>query len=173
MLLLLLTSSPAVAAGFEEASAQQPSRRFRLNFGTGITLGLSDVEEWGSDTVGVGGSFYHLNLSLAPSWQVAHAWALGARASWASDAGSRGTDTRSLWQLGAEARLQPRGLLGPYLAATLGLAGAEDRVGSASALQWAPALGGAAGYDFDLASPVALGLELRGGRQLAARVARR
>lgn len=138
----------------------------RLAVGTGLTFGLAEVEKRGSDVVGVYSNAYSWNVSLSSSWPLLQSWALGARGSWSSDAGARGSESSSLWQLGAEIRQQPRGWLGPYLAASLGGAAARDSVDGETATQWAPAVGAALGYDFGIGEALALGLELRGGAAL-------
>jgi hypothetical protein len=150
--------SPAPA---ERPRASQPDG-LRLTLGTGLTMGLADVEISGGD-VSTTSNAYHWNVSVAPSWPLSSTWALGARGSWSSDAGARGSESSSLWQLGAELRQQPRGWLGPYLAATLGGAAARDMIDAGTAIQWAPAVGAAAGYDFGIGQSLALGLELRAG----------
>jgi hypothetical protein len=169
-LVALAAVDAAPARAVEEegpAPAAQPRtsepHRLRLTLGTGLTLGLADVETQESDVVSISSTFYRWNVSVAPSYQLSRTWALGARGSWSSDAGARGSDSSSLWQLGAEVRQQPRGWLGLYLAASLGGAAARDTVGGETVTQWAPVLGAAVGHDFAIAEALDLGLELRGG----------
>jgi hypothetical protein len=170
----LLAFSAADAAPARALEEEGPARvspqprtsephRLRLTLGTGLTLGLADVETQESDVVSLANTFYRWNVSIAPSYQLSRTWALAARGSWSSDAGARGTDSSSLWQLGSEIRQQPRGWLGLYVAAGLSAAAARDSVGGETVTQWAPALGAAVGHDVGLAEPLALGVELRGG----------
>jgi hypothetical protein len=157
------------------SAAAAVERPLRLSVGTGLTLGLSDVEESRGDQVDIGGSAFLLNLSVAGSYQLSESWALGARGSLASDSGARaqasttGQDlalTRNLWQFAGEGRYQPGGMWGGYAALNAGAALATDAMGSTSASQWAPLLGSALGYDVEVAPAFALGLELRGGAAL-------
>jgi hypothetical protein len=161
---------PAAASGSEgggpapvEAPEASEPHGIRLTLGTGLTMGLTSVEKHASDVVDVRSYAYRWNVILATSWPSSRSWALGARGSWSSDAGARGTESSSLWQLGAEVRQQPRGWLGPYLAASLGGAAARDTVDGQTATQWAPAVGAAVGYDFGIGESLAVGLELRAG----------
>lgn len=170
------TAEPSDGQAGPSATEEPPAEHdVRLGFGTGLTLGLSDMEERFGDTVTITGSAFHLNLHISPSYQLTPRWALGLRGSWASDAGARGMasssgeqvdKTRNLWQLTAEGRYQPGTQRGPYVAGSAGYAGAVDSVGSASAWQWAPLVGGALGYDFPVADIFSLGLELRGAYAL-------
>jgi hypothetical protein len=157
----------AASLEFPEGSRAPAAGRFRLGLGTGLALGLSQVEEQSSDTVGSDQSFFRWNLSLAPAYRVSPVWSLGVRGSWSSDAGARSSGevsvTRTFWQLSADARFQPGGLVGPYLGLGAGQAWAVDNLGSASAVQSAPLLAAAVGHDFGLLEPLALGVELRGG----------
>jgi hypothetical protein len=171
--MLALLASAAFEAGragaLDEAGPVPAAARastpagVRLTLGTGLTLGLSDVETRAGDAISVSSAFYRWNVGVASHWPVSHAWAIGARGSWSSDAGARGTEASSLWQLGAEVRHQPRGWLGPYVSASAGAAAARDSVDDSTVTQWAPALGAAAGYDVGVGAALAIGLELRGG----------
>jgi hypothetical protein len=158
--------------GSGRAEAPLAQRAVRLSLGTGLTLGLSSVEERRSDVVASSSSAYLWNVHAAASYRLGTAWALGVRAAWSSDAGARAGASssgssvelsRELWQIAAEGRFQPRGWLGPYAALSAGWAAAVDREGPASATQWAPMVGASAGYALALADPLSLDLGLTGG----------
>ena len=153
-----------------EASPAASVSALRLGLGCGFALGLTDVEEGGGDSIGVGQTGY-LDLSVAPSYQLTDSWALGPRVSWGFEAGDRGLASsdgeevdidRHLWQFAAEGRYQPGVQRGFYGAANAGVAGAMDRVGGVSAWQWAPLVGAALGYEGPITGPLSLGIELRG-----------
>jgi hypothetical protein len=157
------------------ARAETPllaQRALRLSLGTGLTVGLSDVETQRSDVVEYSSSAYLWNVHAAASYRLGSAWALGGHGSWSSDAGARTIGSsdggsvelsRELWQIAAEARFQPRGWLGPYAALSAGAAASVDRAGNESATQWAPLLGASAGYAFEIADPLSIDLGLTGG----------
>jgi hypothetical protein len=163
-------AAEGVAADAEEGEGQAAVSAVRLGVGCGLALSLTEVEERGGDLVELTQTGY-LDLSFAPSYQLAGRWALGPRVSWGLEAGDRGIASsdggevdidRHLWQLAAEGRYQPGVQRGVYAAANLGIAGAMDRMGGASAWQWAPLVGGALGYDGQVTGPLSLGIELRG-----------
>jgi hypothetical protein len=156
------------------AGAPSPSERhyFRLGIGTGLTFGISELEERSGDSDNITGMFQPYNLSVTPSFQLTPHWAFGVRGGVGTDSGARGTSstsgesvsrTRTLWELGAEGRYQMRVERGGYVALNFGTAGAVDSEGSASASQWAPMLGAALGYDLGIAEPLSIGVEVRGG----------
>ncbi len=157
----------------DDADDSSPARHhFRLGLGTGLTFGVSDIEERSADAYDITGMFQPYNLSVTPSYQLTPRWAVGVRAAFGTDGGMRGTGsstgekvsaTRTLWELGAEGRHQFGMARGGYVAFNAGAAHAVDSVGTASASQWAPMLGAALGYDLSIAEPLALGVELRGG----------
>jgi hypothetical protein len=156
----------------ERPAAPLAQRPLRLSLGTGLTVGLSDVETQRSDVVETSSSAYLWNVHAAASHRLGAAWALGLRGSWSSDIGARTTGSsdgrtlelsRELWQIAAEARFQPLGWLGPYAALSAGWAAAVDRLGTESTSQWAPLLGASAGYAFVVADPLSIDLGLSGG----------
>jgi hypothetical protein len=147
------------------AGAPSPTERhyFRLGIGTGLTFGISELEEQDGDSYTITGMMQPYNLSVTPSYQLTPHWAFGVRGGFGTDSGARSSKTRTLWELGAEARYQLRVERGGYAALNVGTAGAIDSEGGASASQWAPMLGGALGYDLGIAEPLSFGVEVRGG----------
>lgn len=144
--------------------------RFQLGVGTGITLGVGEVWEGDGDVVVNSGGPAFLELSLAPSYRVTPDFALGVRAAFGLQPGSRAEVSssgesvsleRNMWQLGATGRYQPEPARAWYVGAHAGAAAVVDSRGDASVSQWAPHVGAALGYDLHVARPLSLGFELR------------
>jgi hypothetical protein len=165
-------AADALAAEPNASSSSAPTpKRWSLDVGLGYAFGLSDAEEQQGDVVGISNLSFP-ELTVAPSFWVAPSLALGLHASWGFELGQRGLASssgesedldRTLWQLMMAARYQPEQGRGWYVAANGGSAAVVDSIGDASVTQWAPLVGAALGFDFRLAQPLALGLELRGG----------
>lgn len=168
----------ALAARAElEAAPEPPSPApevarspFQLGVGAGISLGLGEVWEGGGDVSTNSGGPMFLELSLAPSYRITAGFALGVRAAFGLQPGSRAEVSssgesvsleRNMWQLGATARYQPEPARAWYVGAHAGAAAVVDSRGDASVSQWAPHVGAALGYDLHVARPLSLGFELR------------
>ena len=147
----------------ESAPLRSSRQHYRLGIGTGLTFGVSEIQERSGDSYGITGMFQPYNLSITPSYQLTSQWAIGVRGGFGTDSGMRGDTTRALWELGAEGRYQPETGRGGYAALNAGVVNAVDSVGSDSASLWAPMLGAAAGYDLSAAEALSFGIELRGG----------
>jgi hypothetical protein len=125
------------------------------------------------DVIDNGGSPAFWELSVAPSYRVARDFALGIRAAFGFEPGTRGEISasggsvildRKLWHASATGRYQPEPGSGWYVTLSAGAAAIVDSRGDESVSQWAPLLGAAAGYDLRIARPLSLGFELRAAR---------
>jgi hypothetical protein len=145
--------------------------RLQLGLGAGLIVGLGDAQVGRGDAIGIEGPLVFMQLSLAPAYRVSPALAVGLRASYGSDLGSRSQVSssgeslslgRSLWEAAATLRYQAEPGRGGYVGVNAGAAALVDSEGDVSVAQWAfPALGVAVGYDFELARRFAFGVEAR------------
>jgi hypothetical protein len=150
---------PAAPGRFDH---QPPLHPYRLGLGTGLLVQVASKDQSFLDMDGSENVLSVHNLSAAFASQLTPTWGAGLRVAYSSgQLDEFDPSDHELWQLAAEARWQPEGALGPYAVASAGGVAAVDNYGDTSTWQWAPALGGALGFDVALAGPVALGFELR------------
>lgn len=163
-------ASAAAARADADSAASEPPSRFgyrapqhahRIAVGTGVLLWLSSRDQGLTDLGDESGVHSDPQLSVAFGSQLAPTWVIGLRLAYAVKPYYSDVADHALWQLGAEARWQPEGELGPYAVAGAGGVAAVDDSGGIAAWHLAPAVGGALGFDVALSGPVTLGFELR------------
>jgi hypothetical protein len=164
------TAGTDAAAPATAASAD--GSRLQLGLGVGLIVGLGDAYVGdGSGGIQVESPLPFMQLSLAPSRRVGPNIALGLRASYGFEVGSREIASssgeslsldRNLWEIAVTIRYQRIPGRAGYLVLSPGAMALVDSEGNASVSQWAfPAVGFAVGYDVEMARAFALGVEAR------------
>jgi hypothetical protein len=134
-------------------------------------VGLGEAHVGNDDSIQIESPLPFMQLSIIPAYRVAPELAVGLRASYGFELGSRGEVSssgeslsldRNLWEVAAMLRCQAEAGRSWYLMLSGGAASLVDSEGDVSVSQWAfPALGVAVGYDSEIARAFALGVEAR------------
>jgi hypothetical protein len=158
-------------ASVPAAASNARASRLQLGLGAGLTVGLGDAQIGSGDSSQSEGPLAFMQLSVMPAYRVAPAFAVGLRASYGFELGSRSEVSssgeslsldRNLWEVAALLRHQAEAGRSWYITLSGGAAALVDSEGDVSVSQWAfPALGVVVGYDVELARAFALGVEAR------------
>lgn len=168
-----LAADPASTDAAVEESAgtgRTDAPRFGVSLGTGLIAGIGSVSSITGDAVSDEGRPILMQILVLPSYRIAPHFALGLRAGFAFEPGTRGEASpsgdvdlsRQLWQFAASATYQPGAGRGFYVSVDAGIASLVEHAGDASGTISAALIGGGVGYDFRLANIFALGLDVRG-----------
>ena len=153
----------------ENDEADQTARPLVIEVGGIVTLGLGDVSQQMSDTVGTQPGQEAAGLVAYGGWGLAKRWTIAVAGSfqWAASSSLPEKQERLLW-LVTEARFFPGRFARLHLAADLGVAQYRETIPRGyfastgeAVVQWAPAIGVVLGWHLLRSGPVLVGLDLR------------